>query len=124
MSIQRNCPCCSFQYVTKMFDLADCNSPFHHPESVFHLVQDQKAEKVELSLDKMQASSEKGYRMVRATRGVTEGAWYFEIIVKDLGKTGHTRLGWSTWKGDLQAPVGFDANSYAFRYLSLGSYFE
>lgn len=81
-------------------------------------MQDQKAEKVELSLDKMQASSEKGYRMVRATRGITEGAWYFEIIVKDLGKTGHTRLGWSTWKGDLQAPVGFDANSYAFRYSS------
>lgn len=79
------------------------------------LSKDQKAEKVELSLDKMQASSEKGYRMVRATRGVTEGAWYFEILVKDLGATGHTRLGWSTWKGDLQAPVGFDANSYAFR---------
>ncbi|XP_024391213.1 uncharacterized protein [Physcomitrium patens] len=79
------------------------------------LSKDQKAEKVELSLDKLQASSEKGYRMVRATRGISEGAWYFEIVVKDLGKTGHTRLGWSTWKGDLQAPVGFDANSYAFR---------
>lgn len=77
--------------------------------------QDQKAEKVELSLDKLQASSEKGYRMVRATRGGTEGAWYYEIVVKALGKTGHTRLGWSTWKGDLQAPVGFDINSYAYR---------
>lgn len=83
-------------------------------------LQDQKAEKVELSADKMQASSEKGYRMVRATRGISEGAWYFEIIVQDLGKTGHTRLGWSTWKGDLQAPVGFDTNSYAYRYSSSG----
>ncbi|KAG7950869.1 hypothetical protein I3843_13G137600 [Carya illinoinensis] len=33
-----------------------------------------KAEKVELS-----AGSTKGYRMVRATRGVMKGAWYFEI---------------------------------------------
>ncbi len=85
-------------------------------------LQDQKAEKVELSLDKLTASSEKGYRMVRATRGITDGAWYFEILVKDLGKTGHTRLGWSTWKGDLQAPVGFDLNSYAYRSLSLSSH--
>ena len=53
--------------------------------------------------------------MVRATRGITDGAWYFEIVVKDLGRTGHTRLGWSTRNGDLQAPVGFDANSYAYR---------
>lgn len=70
---------------------------------------------MELSLDKLQASSEKGYRMVRATRGVIEGAWYYETIIKALGTTGHTRLGWSTWKGDLQAPVGFDINSYAYR---------
>ncbi len=25
-----------------------------------------------------------------------------------LGKTGHCRLGWSTRKGELQAPVGYD----------------
>ena len=53
--------------------------------------------------------------MVRATRGVTDGAWYFEILVESLGKTGHTRLGWSTQKGELQAPVGFDINSYGYR---------
>ncbi|PIN01471.1 hypothetical protein CDL12_26021 [Handroanthus impetiginosus] len=74
-----------------------------------------KAEKVELSEDRLAASSTKGFRMVRATRGVTDGAWYFEIKVVHLGETGHTRLGWSTEKGDLQAPVGFDANSYGYR---------
>ncbi|KAL1539951.1 protein TRAUCO-like [Salvia divinorum] len=74
-----------------------------------------KAEKVELNEDRMSASSTKGYRMVRATRGVTEGAWYFEIRVLHLGETGHTRLGWSTEKGDLQAPVGYDANSFGYR---------
>ncbi|KAK9273302.1 hypothetical protein L1049_018109 [Liquidambar formosana] len=74
-----------------------------------------KAEKVELSDDRMSAGSTKGYRMVRATRGVTEGAWYFEIRVVKLGETGHTRLGWSMEKGDLQAPVGYDSNSFGYR---------
>ncbi|XVF47357.1 hypothetical protein PTKIN_Ptkin03bG0102700 [Pterospermum kingtungense] len=74
-----------------------------------------KAEKVELSEDRLSAGSTKGYRMVRATRGVVEGAWYFEIKVVKLGETGHTRLGWSTEKGDLQAPVGYDGNSFGYR---------
>ncbi|KAI3461127.1 hypothetical protein Pfo_017790 [Paulownia fortunei] len=74
-----------------------------------------KAEKVELSEDRLRAGSTKGYRMARATRGVTEGAWYFEIKVVHLGETGHTRLGWSTDKGDLQAPVGYDGNSFGYR---------
>ncbi|KAB2065867.1 hypothetical protein ES319_A09G120200v1 [Gossypium barbadense] len=74
-----------------------------------------KAEKVELTEDRMSAGSTKGYRMVRATRGVVEGAWYFEINVVKLGETGHTRLGWSTDKGDLQAPVGYDGNSFGYR---------
>ncbi|XAR54298.1 hypothetical protein NMG60_11029361 [Bertholletia excelsa] len=74
-----------------------------------------KAEKVELSDDRSSAGSTKGYRMVRATRGVVEGAWYFEIKVVKLGETGHTRLGWTTEKGDLQAPVGYDANSFGYR---------
>ncbi|KAJ4979642.1 hypothetical protein NE237_010422 [Protea cynaroides] len=74
-----------------------------------------KAEKVELSDDRLSAGSCKGYQMVRATRGVVEGAWYFEIKVSKLGDTGHTRLGWSTEKGDLQAPVGYDGNSFGYR---------
>ena len=74
-----------------------------------------KAEKVELSDDRLSACSTKGYRMVRATRGVVEGAWYFEIKIVNLGETGHTRLGWSMEKGDLQAPVGYDGNSFGYR---------
>lgn len=53
--------------------------------------------------------------MVRATRGVVKGAWYYEIKVDKLGETGHVRLGWSTQKGDLQAPVGYDGNSFGYR---------
>lgn len=85
------------------------------PEMKICLSKVHKAEKVELSEDRLSAGSTKGYRMVRATRGVLEGAWYFEIKVMNLGETGHTRLGWSTEKGDLQAPVGSDANSFGYR---------
>ncbi|EYU40706.1 hypothetical protein MIMGU_mgv1a022239mg, partial [Erythranthe guttata] len=85
------------------------------PDSRICLSKVHKAEKVELSDDRMTASCTKGYRMVRATRGVVEGAWYFEIKVVRLGETGHTRLGWSTDKGDLQAPVGYDGNSFGYR---------
>lgn len=81
-----------------------------------------KAEKVDLSEDRMSAGSVKGYRMVRATRGVVEGAWYFEIKVVHLGESGHTRLGWSTEKGDLQAPVGYDAFSYGYRDIDGDKY--
>lgn len=85
------------------------------PEMRICLSKVYKAEKVELSEDRLSAGSTKGYRMVRATRGVVEGAWYFEIRVENLGETGHTRLGWSTEKGDLQAPVGYDGNSFGYR---------
>ncbi|CAI9106284.1 OLC1v1005408C4 [Oldenlandia corymbosa var. corymbosa] len=85
------------------------------PDAKICLSKVNKAEKVELSDDRMSAGSTKGYRMVRATRGVVEGAWYFEIKIVHLGESGHTRLGWSTDKGDLQAPVGYDANSFGYR---------
>ncbi|KAK1402773.1 Concanavalin A-like lectin [Heracleum sosnowskyi] len=85
------------------------------PEMKICLSKAFKAEKVELSEDRLSAGSCKGYRMVRSTRGVSEGAWYFEIKLLKMGVTGHTRLGWSTEKGDLQAPVGYDGNSFGYR---------
>ena len=38
----------------------------------------------------------RGYRMVRATHGVSSGSWYFEVRVNTPlnGEDGHTRLGW------------------------------
>eukprot|EP00985_Skeletonema_marinoi_P008421 scaffold3804_cov159-Skeletonema_marinoi.AAC.4 len=86
----------------------------------------------------------RGYRMSRATHGVSNGCYYYEAIIgggdnsniysgqkrplhessnqeepSDLAtkrqKTGHVRIGWSTRSGDLQAPVGYDASSYAIR---------
>ncbi|KAJ3024361.1 Set1/Ash2 histone methyltransferase complex subunit ASH2 [Thoreauomyces humboldtii] len=54
-----------------------------------------------------------GYRMAKATHGVWEGKWYYEVMLND--HVGHTRIGWSQISGDLQAPCGYDQFSYGFR---------
>lgn len=100
-------------YITPIPRFPDKNDD--SPDMKICLSKVYKAEKVDVSEDRLTAGSTKGYRMVRATRGVLEGAWYFEIKVVKLGETGHTRLGWSTDKGDLQAPVGYDGNSFGYR---------
>ncbi|KAK9811769.1 hypothetical protein WJX72_009761 [[Myrmecia] bisecta] len=76
-----------------------------------------KAPQATLSVDQMAVTSSKGYRMARATHGAYQGTWYFEITVTHLGETGHCRLGWSTGKGELQAPVGYDQHSFGYRDL-------
>ncbi|XP_006664329.2 protein TRAUCO [Oryza brachyantha] len=76
-----------------------------------------KSDKVEVSDDRLTAGSTKGYRMVRATRGVAIGTWYFEIKVLHLGSSGHTRLGWATNNADLHAPVGYDVFGFGYRDL-------
>ena len=62
----------------------------------------------------------KGYRMVRATHGVSDGCYYYEVKVGAPlnDEDGHVRIGWSTEAGDVQAPVGYDANSYSYRDVS------
>ena len=62
-------------------------------------------------------TSHKGYRMVRATHAIHGGAWYCEVKIVHLGKTGHCRLGFSTISGELGAPVGYDKHSYGYRDL-------
>lgn len=59
-------------------------------------------------------SSHKGYSTARSTLFVNEGAWYFEAVVAHLGDSGHVRIGWSTNKCELNAPVGFDEHGYGY----------
>jgi hypothetical protein len=54
--------------------------------------------------------------MARATHGVHRGAYYWEaFILPDSQKHSHVRIGWCTRQGELQAPVGYDQYSYAYR---------
>ena len=43
--------------------------------------------------------------MVRATHGVSRGTYYYEVKVCAClnNEDGHTRIGWSTESGDVQA---------------------
>ncbi|EFA83874.1 hypothetical protein PPL_02944 [Heterostelium album PN500] len=61
----------------------------------------------------MVAKSLKGYRMAKASFPCITGSWYFEIEV--VGNAGSSRLGWSTFRGDKQANVGYDQFSYGYR---------
>jgi len=57
--------------------------------------------------------------MIRATNGVHKGSYIWEAeIMKPLDENCHVRLGWSSSKGELQAPVGYDQYSYAYRDIS------
>ena len=71
-----------------------------------------------LTEDRMTMYSRRGYRMCRATHGVVYGRWYFEVKVTHLGATGHSRVGWAGDRAELQAPVGYDAHSYAYRDIN------
>lgn len=76
-----------------------------------------KATQLVLSDDRLTVTGTKGFRTVRASHGVYQGAWYCEVKVAHLGETGHVRLGWCTRKAELQAPVGFDVHGYCYRDL-------
>lgn len=71
------------------------------------------APQVKISDTGLTVSNEKGYRMAKATHGVWEGHWYYEV--KILSHSGNSRIGWSQISGDLQGPCGYDRFSYSYR---------
>lgn len=75
---------------------------------------------IALSHDLQTASAPKGYCSARGRFGVRSGSWYYEVLVdKAAGATNeggpHVRLGWSRREACLEAPVGYDSYSYAYR---------
>lgn len=69
-----------------------------------------------LSRDRRTATCQKGYRMLKATVGVSSGAWYCEFMVSPDSKAGaHYRLGCSTELGESHGPVGYSHHSYGYR---------
>ena len=56
--------------------------------------------------------------MIRATHGVHSGSYFWEIEILLGCPDSHVRVGWSTRQGELQAPVGFDKFSFAYRDIS------
>eukprot|EP01080_Neovahlkampfia_damariscottae_P003596 gene3596-6331_t len=57
-----------------------------------------------------------GHSSIKATHGVTDGSWYFEVKIETPNyEEGHTRIGWSRFQSELNAPVGYDKYSYSYR---------
>ncbi|KAJ1979750.1 transcription factor, contains a PHD finger motif [Dimargaris verticillata] len=73
------------------------------------------APQVRVSSDGQTVTNDKGYRMCKATHGVTVGAWYYETTVASGPDRGSARIGWSQISGDLQGPCGLDHYSYSLR---------
>jgi len=76
----------------------------------------------------------KGYRMARASQGVSSGRWYWEAKIEPIPQQiqnsitqshhsskpppePHWRLGWATNEAQVQAPVGYDKFGYGYRDL-------
>jgi hypothetical protein len=56
-----------------------------------------------------------GYRTVRASHGVAEGAWYFEVVLRRAQtEKSALRVGWTSKKADLKFPVGHNTSSSSF----------
>lgn len=76
-----------------------------------------RAPQLQVSEDLLECTGcEGGYRMIRASHGVHNGAYFWEAeVLPPLSDNAHIRIGWSTRQGDLQAPVGYDKFSYGYR---------
>jgi Set1/Ash2 histone methyltransferase complex subunit ASH2 len=84
-------------------------------EGHVYLALHDRAPQLKLSEDRLGVIGEKGYSMVRATHGVSSGAWYFEVFVKDKPANAGLRMGWAQPLANLQAPCGYDKFSYSWR---------
>ena len=93
-----------------------------------HLSWYDRSPHLRLSPDALTATTDRGYRSVRANIGVREGTWYYEAIVErgdgargggagTGGDTGnaHVRIGWGRREANFDGPVGMDAYGYGIR---------
>lgn len=76
-----------------------------------------RAPQLKIHENRLTATGEKGYCMVRASHGVSLGTWFYEVHVDDLASVPDCalRLGWSQSLANLQAPCGYDKLSYSWR---------
>ncbi|VDP52661.1 unnamed protein product [Soboliphyme baturini] len=59
-----------------------------------------RAPQIKLSDDRLTATGEKGYSIVRASHGVSRGTWFCEMKVVDQSEGSHSRIGWSQSLGE------------------------
>jgi len=74
-----------------------------------------RAPQLKISEDRLSATGDKGYSMVRSNYSVSRGNWYYEVTITSMPEGTATRLGWSQAFSNLQAPLGYDKFGYAWR---------
>ncbi|XP_048479107.1 set1/Ash2 histone methyltransferase complex subunit ASH2 isoform X3 [Plutella xylostella] len=74
-----------------------------------------RAPQLRVAEDRLAATGDRGYCMLRATHGVQRGAWYWEASVEELPEGAAARLGWGRRYANLQAPLGYDKFGYSWR---------
>merc|ERR1739838_1099224 len=74
-----------------------------------------RAPTLKVSDDRLSATGEKGYALLRASHSVTKGSWYYEVTVKQMPTGSASRIGWSQQLSNLQAPLGYDKFGYSWR---------
>ncbi|XP_045494289.1 set1/Ash2 histone methyltransferase complex subunit ASH2 isoform X1 [Colias croceus] len=74
-----------------------------------------RAPQLKIAEDRLAVTGEKGYCMVRATHGVSRGAWYWEASVEEMPEGAASRVGWGRRYANLQAPLGYDKFGYSWR---------
>lgn len=82
-------------------------NPLHGPVKLSKNLSDPS---VVVTPDALTVFMEKGYRLAKATHGVMEGCWYFEILIH----AGEARVGWSNVLAELSAPLGYDEHGYSY----------
>eukprot|EP00158_Paraphelidium_tribonemae_P008662 Partr_v1_DN28644_c1_g1_i5_m50432 putative ash2 (absent, small, or homeotic)-like (Drosophila) len=98
-------------FVVLYLDVPDTDEPVRMSRQPTHTAPQFKLEK-----DQLTVWNERGYRLCKASHGVTFGCWYFECeVLEPKSADGNLRIGWSQISGDLQAPCGFDTFSYSHR---------
>uniref|UniRef100_A0A915JYB4 USP8 dimerisation domain-containing protein n=1 Tax=Romanomermis culicivorax TaxID=13658 RepID=A0A915JYB4_ROMCU len=63
--------------------------------SIMSLSPNDRAPQLKLNEDRMQVTGDKGYAVIRATHGVSKGAWFYEVNFVDQPETSHVRMGYS-----------------------------
>ncbi|XP_026321754.1 set1/Ash2 histone methyltransferase complex subunit ASH2 isoform X2 [Hyposmocoma kahamanoa] len=74
-----------------------------------------RAPQLKIAEDRLAVTGDRGYCMVRATHGVSRGAWYWEAVVEEMPEGAAARLGWGRRYANLQAPLGYDKFGYSWR---------
>ncbi|ORZ37559.1 concanavalin A-like lectin/glucanase domain-containing protein [Catenaria anguillulae PL171] len=98
------------QTVTVFPDIENAEAPIQLSRETTH-----SNHHVYIAPDNLTLRGTKGYCQAKCNNGVTEGRWYYEVELKNMGPQDNARIGWSMISSLLTGPCGFDLFSFSYR---------